>query len=164
MEMASQTLLAVLSLFRIATPPLCQHFALAIRKMDIFTGVLGSIESGFSGTRVLKLSELVLRTTESSFSEPRVLKTSESSFNESDYGNTVLDRTTTTSLCTAVVPRVRRLWSRSTQKVSSKPQTSGPLCEGWKWNLISQGGESVCQREPDYLNQRLGGNPVRWEG
>ena len=70
----------------------------------IFTGVLGITESGFSGTRVLKLIDLVLRTTESGFSEPRVLKTTdlvlrttESSFSESDCGNTVLDRTTTTS-------------------------------------------------------------------
>ena len=47
---------------------------------DIFTGVLGIIESGFSGTRVLKLSDLVL-------------KTSESSFSESDCGNIVLDQT-----------------------------------------------------------------------
>ena len=70
MEMAPQTLLAALLLFKTATPPLCQHFALAIHKTDIFTGVLGIIESGFSGTRVLKLSELVLRTNESSFSEP----------------------------------------------------------------------------------------------
>ena len=126
LEMAPQTLLAILSLFKIATPPLCQHFALAIHKTDIFTRVLGIIESGFSGTRVLKLSELVLSTNESSFSEPRVSKTSESSFSESDCGNTVLDRTTTTSLCTVVVPRARRLWSRSTQKVSSRPWTSGP--------------------------------------
>ena len=70
----------------------------------IFTGVLGITESGFSGTRVLELTDFVLRTTESGFSEPRVLKTTdlvlrttESSFSESDCGNTVLDRTTTTS-------------------------------------------------------------------
>ena len=162
--MAPQTLLAGLSLFKTTTPPLCQHFALAIRKTDIFTGVLGIVESGFSGTRVLKLSELVLSTNESSFSEPRVLKTSESSFSESDYRNTILDRTMTTSLCTAVVPRARRLWSRSTQKVSSRPWTSGPICEGLETELDQPGGESVCQRESDYLNQRLGGNPVRWEG
>ena len=149
---------------RLIVSPLSQHFALAIRKTDIFTGVLGIIESGFSGTRVLKLSELVLRTNESSFSKPRFSKTSESSFSESDCGNRVLDRTTTTSLCTAAVPRVRRLWSRSTQKVSSRPWTSGPLCEGLETELDQPGGESVCQREPDYLNQRLGGNPVRWEG
>ena len=49
---------------RLIVSPLSQHFALAIRKTDIFTGVLGIIESGFSGTQVLKLSELVLRTNE----------------------------------------------------------------------------------------------------
>ena len=73
---------------------------------------LGIIESVFSGTRVLELSDLLLRTNEFSFSDPRVLKASESvlktsefSFSESNCGNTALDRTTTT--CTAVVPRAR---------------------------------------------------------
>ena len=45
---------------------------IGIQKADIFTGVLGIIESCFSGMRVLKLTDLVLGTTESSFSEPRV--------------------------------------------------------------------------------------------
>ena len=63
----------------------------------LFTRVLGILESSFSGTQVLKLSELVLRIHESSFSDPRkktptsdlVLKTSESSFIESDCGVTL---------------------------------------------------------------------------
>ena len=39
------------------------------RKRHLFNRVLGIIESGFSGMWVLKLTDLVLRTTESSFSE-----------------------------------------------------------------------------------------------
>ena len=82
------------------------------------TSVLGlrTSESSFNGTRVLKLSDSVLRMNESSSSDTRVLKlsdlvfrTPECSFSESDCGNTVLDRTTTTSLVKAVVPSARRL-------------------------------------------------------
>ena len=120
---------------------------------DIFTGVLGIIESGFSGMRVLKLTDLVFSTTEFSFSEPLVLKTSdlvlkssESSFTASDCENTVLDRTTTTSLCTAVVPRARRLWSRSTQRYAADRGPHGRSVKGWKRNLISQGG-NLCARK-----------------
>ena len=95
----------------------------------MFIGVLGIIESGFSGTRVLKLSDVVL-------------KTSESSFSESDCGNTVLDRTTTTSLCTGVVPRARLLWSWPTQRYAAdhRPQTSGPLCKGLETEPDQPGG------------------------
>ena len=64
----------------------------------LFTRVLGIITSGFSGKRVLKLSELVSTISESSFSDPRVLKTSdivlrtsESSFSESDCSITLPD-------------------------------------------------------------------------
>ena len=49
-------------------------------------------------------------------------------------------------------------------KVRRRPWTSWPLCEGLETEPDQLGGESVCQKEPDYLNQRLGGNPVRWEG
>ena len=43
-----------------------------IKEGDLFNRVLGIIESGFRGMRVLKLSELVLRISESSISNLRL--------------------------------------------------------------------------------------------
>lgn len=89
---------------------------LELNLKDIFTGVLVVSECIFRDTRVLELSELVLRSTECSFSaegvsktKDSVLRTGECSSGDADCGNEVLDRTTAIFPSKAVVPIARQL-------------------------------------------------------